>query len=143
MKSLEWDAKVVPLLMRCGKAIAGWKLSLRTAGTTKGDVMAESSEFLLWARSEVVAGPLTMLGTMFSVACDDIADFDMSPKCQTFRSWSKLSKLSKDTLDLNGASSRYGSHGAKRKPCSYEVCQERPTENTYVSDGVEQADYLV
>ena len=79
VKSLGWDGKVVPLLMRCGKATAGWKLSLRAAGTTKGDVMAESSEFLLWARSEVVTGPLTMLGTMFSVACDGIADFDISP----------------------------------------------------------------
>src|SRR3954447_26643885 len=91
----------MPLLKRVGKAIAGWKLSLRTAGTTKEDVMVESSEFLLWARSEVVTGPVTMLETMFSVACDDIADLDISPKCQTFRSWSKLSKLSEDTVSAS------------------------------------------
>lgn len=86
VKSLGWHVKVVPLLMQSGKAITGWKLSLCTAGTTKEDVVVESSEFLLWARSEVVTGPSTMLGTMFSAACDGIADFDISPKCQTFRS---------------------------------------------------------
>jgi len=33
-----------------------------------------------------------------------------------------------------------GSHvGEEKNPCSSEVCQERPTESTYVSDSVEQA----
>lgn len=41
VKSLGWYVKAVPLLMQSGKAIAGWKLSLWTAGATKEDVVVE------------------------------------------------------------------------------------------------------